>query len=50
MPKKEKQKKTSKRLNAYGVDPEDLLKAALNTPPPEKEEETPDKKKQDDEE
>lgn len=32
---KQKKPKTSKRIHAYGVDPEEALKAALNTPPPD---------------
>ena len=32
---KTKKVKNSKRLSAYGQDPEDLIRKALNTPPPE---------------
>ena len=32
--RQKKPKKNSKRLHAYGVDPEEALKAALDTPPP----------------
>lgn len=34
MSQKKPKKKTSKRLSLYSVDPEEALKAALNTPPP----------------